>query len=1101
MLTSRRVVRNTPRELRTTERFIAKMKNSLNKIFTRAKRYKTVARERNTGRGEIMSTAPRAKRMFSVAALILAACFCASAQTGTATLSGVIQDPKGAIVPGTDVTITRIETNATTTTKTNGAGVYVFTGLMPGHYHLQLQKPGFKQIAIKDFELHVQDQLQQNFSLEIGSVSESVTVNANAEHMESDNPAVGVLVNRDFVENMPLNGRSFQDLIALAPGAVSSANDQGLFSINGQRDDGNYYSIDGVGAPTNPIGLPAIGEGLSGIAPGQTALGTTQSLVSVDALEEFKIQTSTYGAEYGRQPGGQVEFRTRSGTNDFHGSVFDYFRNEAMDANGYFENLDGIPREPHRQNDFGDTFGGPILIPKPYNGHSRTFFFFSYEGLRLRVPAFIQEDEPTVALRQSAAASVQPYLNAYPIPNGPANNDGLTAQFNAGISNPSSFDAVSIRLDHTFNEKLQVFGRYSDTPSSQLTYFQTGEFSTQIVNTQTVTLGSIANLGPNLTDELRFNYSTIKTSSGYEPTNLGGAVPLPSDLLTPKEYAGVGSYGTVLLALPGSAVGVSEYITGTATSSNQKQFNVINTIAWTRGAHSLKFGADWRRLAPTFALAHYVNLLEFTSLSAIQQGLASLQFTIAGQLARPVFDNLSLFAQDSWKLTPRLSLDYGLRWELNPVPGASNGKYPPAVTQTTNIATMQLAPAGTPLYSTNYHQFAPRFGFAYEVIPSAKHALVIRGGGGVFYDTGQNLAAAGFSGYPFIAYSTFNSNVPLPLQAPSFVPPSLNVPLTPPYPALNGLSDPHLTLPYTEQWSLSLDQQLSQRNTLTLSYVGNVGRKLLYQEADDNIAAVNPNFTSVFITSNSSASSYNGLQVQDQGYLAPGLQVLASYTWAHARDNASADNGGSLQPIWGNSDNDIRQIFNLASNYHIPSTHATQGFLHTLTSGWLLSNRFEALSGYPFNVVQGAYCPAVGAVFCPSFFPNLVPRQPIYLHNVPNVPGGWQLNPNALSPVPTDPSTGAPLEQGTLGRNFLRGPSFWNLNTSLERNFSLHDRLSLAFRVDAFNIFNHPNLTNVDPYLGNATFGQPTGQASLNAGGNYGTGQARSLQLSLKLHF
>jgi hypothetical protein len=1025
----------------------------------------------------------------------------AIAQEGNARISGIVTDPQKAVLAGASVVAVNVETNVRFPTKTNNSGIFVLPALPVGDYRIQVEHLGFKSIVAPGIVLHTQDALEINFEMAIGSASESVTVNAETTN---DSPAVSLVVNHDFIEDMPLNGRSFQDLIALAPGAVPSNGSSGQFSIDGQRADANYYSIDGVGAPTDPsgIGSELYGGTLAGTTPGQTALGTTQNLVSVDALEEFRIQTSSYDAEYGRQPGGQVEFRTRSGTNDLHGSLSEYFRNEDMDANQYFYNLYGIPRQRDRQNDFGGTLGGPVRIPKLYNGKDRTFFFFSYEGLRLATPDYVQENEPTTEIRQSAAASVQPYLNAFPIPNGPANNDGFTGQFHSGISQPSSFDAPSIRVDQTIRRKLQVFGRYASTPSSSLNYYDAGEFISQTSNSRVVTLGSTATFSPAMSDEFRFNYSSVNTASTYEPTTFGGAQLFPTALLVPGEYENEG-HGTFTFRLPNSAQ-VPYYEFGPSTLFDQKQLNLVNTLIWVRGSHALRFGADWRRLQPTAFNSPYGSFVEFASTAGLQQGFADYQETGASQVAKPVFDNLSLFVQDHWKLTTRLSVDLGLRWEFNPVPGASNGSYPLAVTQTSNFATMQLAPMGTPMYSTNYHEFAPRVGFAYRAIPSASHSLIVRAGGGIFYDTGQNLAAAGYFGYPFQADGPLNSDVSLPLSAASLAPPSLSIPLVPPYGPIDNVADPHLTLPYTEQWSVSLDEQLSSHNTLTVSYIGNVGRKLLFYAQLQNIYSINSDFSFVGITNNSAASIYNGLQIQDQGYIAPGLQVIGSYTWAHARDSASSDTAG-VEAMWGNSDNDIRHNFNLALNYKIPSPQHGNEVLRSLASGWLLANRLEALTGFPFSFIQGYTCSpldgsAIGIASCPAFYPNLVSGQPIYLHNVPNVPGGWELNLNAFSPVPTDPTTGAPLAVGSLGRNFLRVPPFWNVNQSLQRNFPLYDRLNLSFRVDAFNILNHPNFGAPDNYMGDATQGQLIDQAVIN-GAAYGTGKSRILQLSLKLHF
>ena len=1022
----------------------------------------------------------------------------ATAQTGFASISGRVADHSGAVIQKADITLKNLDTNESLHTVSNNDGIYSFPSVQPGNYLMHVEKLGFRSVDVTGLILYTQDQLARNFALAVGSTSESITVQAGATN---ESPAVGMVVSRDFLENMPLNGRSFQDLLALAPGAVSSADNQGLFSINGQRDNANYFTVDGVGAPTNPLGLTQNLEGLSGSAPAQTAIGTTQSLVSVDALEEFQIQTSSYAAEYGRGPGGQVEFRTRSGTNDFHGSLFDYLRNEDMDANGWFDNHDNIPRLAHRQNDFGGTFGGPIEVPNLYDGRSRTFFFFSYEGLRLRLPQFVTENVPAVSLRQSASSGVQPFLNAYPIPNGPANADGVSAQFRTGLSDPSSFDALSVRVDHSLNQKVQVFGRYSQTPSSALSLFNNGagEFSSVIQNTHTVTLGSTLSVSPHFSDELRFNYTNDYAANGFAQTNLGGAVPIPVSLLVPSEYAGVpGSLGEALIILPGSAAGVSYYAVGVGLGTTQRQLGLVDSASWTRGAHLLKFGADWRRLMPEWGADNYENILEFTSVGSLQQGVASAQLLEANQVAKPVFENLSLFVQDQWKFGRNLTLDYGLRWELNPVPGAANGKYPLAVTETSNLATMELSPLGTPVYSTNYHEFAPRVGFSYQLGHSSGHGSVLRVGTGIFYDTGQEMAAAGYFGYPFSAL-TINTSVSLPLQSASFVPPSLNTPLVPPYPVLIGLVDPRLTLPYTEQWSVALDQQLSQRNTLTISYVGNAGHKLLFNGQYANLGSVNPSFTNAQITYNSGASGYNALQIQDHGYIARGLQVVASYTWAHARDNSSSESGGE-QPMWGNSDNDVRQTMNIAANYQIPGRGEGSRTIRALTSNWLLADRFETLTGFPIGVGQGYYC-VTGLPTCPSIFPNLVPGQPIYLHHVADIPRGWEVNPMAIAPVPTDPTTGAPLAPGTLGRNFLHGPNFWNLNTSMERNFVLHEGLGLTFRADAFNAFNHPNLNPGYEALGSATFGQLQVQVPLNGSYSYGTGGPRSLQVSLKLHF
>jgi hypothetical protein len=336
------------------------------------------------------------------------------AQGSNATLNGQITDPHGRVVPNTEVQVVNLDTNVVYPTKSNGDGLYTLPSLPPGRYRVHVRREGFKDVNVTDLTLHTQDALQQNFQLEVGSTLESVTVNASATN---NSPSLGLTVERDFIQDIPLNGRTLDDLLLLTPGAVNGDAGSG-YSVNGQRGDANYYTLDGVGANTgiSPYNSnPLVDYG--GTTPG--------GLPNLDSLEEFKVQTSGYTAEYGRQPGGQFELRTRSGTNTLNGSLFDYFRNTVLDANSWFFNHETpqIPRQPEHQNDFGGALGGPVLLPGIFSGKDRDFYFFSYEGLRLEQPEFATGSVPSLSFRKFAAASIQPFLNAAAIPNGPDNND------------------------------------------------------------------------------------------------------------------------------------------------------------------------------------------------------------------------------------------------------------------------------------------------------------------------------------------------------------------------------------------------------------------------------------------------------------------------------------------------------------------------------------------------------------------------------------------------------------------------------------------------------------------------------------------------------
>jgi hypothetical protein len=1046
-----------------------------------------------------------------------------SAQTGLATLSGTVTDPTGALLPKAVVTVTNEDTGVTVKGETTRAGVYDIEALKPGRYRVIVEHQGFKQIEVLHLELHTQDVISRNFTLPVGASSETIQVNGNQNAVDNS-PAVSMTVTREFVEDMPLNGRSFQDLIALTPGAVSSANGNGLYSINGQRDDANYFTVDGVSANTGSSAILAnLGQGLyspiagmAGAYPAQTSLGTTQSLASVDALQEFTVQTSGYSAETGRQPGGQVAFTTRSGTNDFHGSLFDYFRNEALDANSWYNDYYAVPREPERQNDFGGTFGGPVTIPRIYSGKDKTFFFFSYEKLLLILPGSAINVVPDAAFRAQAGAGFQPFLNAMPLPNGPPAGNGQEGSvFTASYGNPNNIENLNLRVDRTLNHKVQIFGRYFSTNSGADNNDGTGGYASNIDNSYGVTTGANFSFSPSLNDQLRLNYTRDTGKSVGYPIAFGGSTPYPSNLLIPPQdvtgSAGTDAFMAMSFTNPEDGLYFSSLIPSYQSALEaQHMMNLVDTLAWVLGSHSLSFGADFRRDAPTYSPIRYAAGGQVLSFGDYQQANASFFVTTNGVGAKPVIDALSLFANDAWRVSPKFTVTYGLRWELNPVPGPSNGQYPLAANQVTNFATMQLAPAGTPPYQTRYDNFAPRLGLAWQVLPSARHPLTLRAGTGMFYDLGQNLALAGFAGYPFFNFN-FSTNVPFPASAAALQPPPPVLPLVPPYGNIAGLVDPHLALPYTEEWNLSFDYALTSLNTLTLNYVGNAGKKLLYPYTIT--PATNPDFSNgVTIVANAAASKYDSLQIQDHGNLARGMQVVASYAWLHAEDNGSTENGGGTLanqtgvsltgPQWGNSDNDIQQVLNLALNYRVPGESSNRT-ARALTGGWLLAARFSAQSGSPFTVVQ-SFVPASGTNIVEAYFPDVVRGAPIYLHGVPGVLRGWELNPAAFNSVPVDPTTGDPERQGTAYRNEFHGPAFWGFNTSMQRDFAIYDRLNLSFRVDAFNVFNHANLGDVNDMFPSSNFGQ-LGTVVLSTTGSpnplYAFGAARSLQLSLKLHF
>src|SRR5690349_2774438 len=371
--------------------------------------------------------------------LLLTSFSCIRAQSTNASLTGQITDQANALIVDAKVIATSAGTNLVYQTTSNSLGQYYLPNLPPDSYRIEIEKAGFKKLVKANVSVHIQDALRVDFELTLGDVSETVNVETGAPPMNIESGTVSTVVNRTFVENVPLNGRTFQTLINLTPGVVvtpSTFNDQGQFSVNGQRADANYFTVDGVSANFGVTGFIAMMQSASGALPALSASGGTNSLVSVDAMQEFRVQTSSFAPEFGRTPGGQISIATRSGTNNFHGTLFEYFRNTVLDARDWFVNNNGLTKPEERLNDFGGVLGGPII-------RNQTFFFFSYEGQRLRQPSSMQTVVPDSQSRQQAPAAIRPYLNAFPNANGQGLGAGL-AQFNGSFSNPSSLDAYSI---------------------------------------------------------------------------------------------------------------------------------------------------------------------------------------------------------------------------------------------------------------------------------------------------------------------------------------------------------------------------------------------------------------------------------------------------------------------------------------------------------------------------------------------------------------------------------------------------------------------------------------------------------------------------------
>jgi len=1038
------------------------------------------------------------------------------AQVSTADVTGIVQDASSARIRDAAVKLINVETGAENDSTTSSDGRFILPGAIPGAYTLQIEREGFATMQLNGIILNVGDTKNLLIRLKVGSVTESVNVDASGLTLNTADASVSTVVDRKFVANIPLNGRSFQDLISMTPGVVTpspqaagqGSGTQGDFSVNGQRTESNSFFVDGVSANINS-GLTNGSSRftITGSSGGGTALGTTQSLVSIDALQEFRVLSSTYSAEYGRTPGGQFTFLTRSGTNTVHGSLYTYWRDYVVDGNDWFtaglfpQNPPNQPR--FSQNDFGGTFGAPIVLPGSYYGHDKTFVFASYEGLLLTQPTPPTFNYvPSPAVLNEAPAPLRNVLSYFPSSYGTLEiNDasgkpsGLSALSLLDSSLPALVNSTSIRIDHTISPRLSMFLRYGDTPSHSQSE-QLSSLTSNIVRTRTFTFGVTSQLSPTKNNDFRLGFAR-NNSSGYTDPSFSalGNDQFPTG--TFNEAIGIPvpfnpTRADVYIHITG--VGDSETNSDTVYSSLQEA-NLRDSFSLEASNHFFKFGIDQRHIASTVNPAPLSVEADFFSRQSMLDNLASDVVITKSEPASPILNQFSAFAQDEWRASKALTLSMGLRWEVNPPPKGTGGM--DAYTAIGNIdspTTLRLAPRGTPLWNTSWFNLAPRFGAALMVKGDPGQEMIVRAGAGAFFDTGNRPALTAFTGMGF-ATTTYINNAPLPVN-----PGQLDFSTVPTPPNTNSTVfafPSHLQLPYSMQWNIGLEKALGRNQALTISYVGAHGDRLL-QEQSRNVSQLNPSFGDVSFFLKGVTSNYQALQIKFQRSISPGAQALASYTWAHSLDFGSTD---SLYPLThGNSDLDVRHNLEAAISWDLPKPRQNL-LVKYLLGSWVLDGRLIARTAFPVTLLGNLFSdPATGDRYYNGV--NLIPNRPLYLYGS-EYAGGRILNggPNAANPAFSLPDGTSP---GNAPRNFVRGFNAVQANVALRREMPIYDRLAAQVQVEAFNVLNHPNFGYIDPSLSHALFGQSTkmlNQSFGPAGSLYQQGGPRSVQFSFKVIF
>jgi hypothetical protein len=1155
--------------------------------------------------------------------IVITICFALSlpawAQKDTGSIVGTVNDQSGALIANARVQITDIERGSTFEAKTNVSGEYVASPLRVGRYTVTVEHPGFKKAISVPVSLDVQQRIALNVTLQIGAVNESVEVTGAAPLLETETSELGQVVDHERVANLPLNGRNFAQLALLTAGTAPSepgARDEGGygFSAGGARSLQNNFLLDGVDNNSN---LPDL-------------LNETNYVIqpSVEALEEFKVQTNAYSAEFGRGNGAIINATIKSGTNQLHGSVYEFLRNEKFDAKNFFDAANQ-PIAPYKQNQFGFTLGGPVLIPHLYNGRNRTFLFVDYEGLRIRqaqtltstVPTDLQRTgdfsqqldtstqifyvppsnpsasfptldcggNPTFAgelfdTRQTGTSSAPgnptglcgvPFanntistfdplsaaiLNLYPHSNVPGNG------FNY-LSNPvrqetrNNFD---VRIDQTYTEKDTGFFRFSyeDQPSVIPGPFDStrgdggGFFSGVEDNAYRSFATSWTHIfRPQLINEFRLGYNRVNSQRNQINSNLssqqllnypGGfpGIPVAPDNggLPQLTFSDVSQIGSPTF-LPSHEI--------------QNSYSILDNLTWVHGKHSFKFGGEARFEEFTiFQPAAARGTLDFGSIFTDNpgqtgtggSGLASFLIGLSDggsinnlhniDYHRPVY---AVYTQDDWKVTPRLTLNLGLRYEVFTTVKERHNQQGTFDFRTDSLivpkgVNVQLTPTLAsiiPIHATaspglippDLNNFAPRVGLAYKVSQKS----VVRAGYGIFYGGSEagpySNPSMGFNP-PFFTIQNFNTpcgaaaaspahdcslaSAGIPTLASGFPASALTDPNTP----LLFSIDPHLVTPYMQQWHLSTQYELPANSVFEVTYAGSRGLKqYIYLNGNQATPSTDPNaplaprrpFAAVdgFIGSFRSEghSNYNSLQLRAEKRTSHGLTFLASYTWAHALDIASsadlgAQNGGDFrfyqQPDreYGNADFDVRHRFVVSYLYELPVGHGKallgdgNGVLEAIAGGWQIGGIASFSTGNWYTILDG------NASFANSDGqqrPDLVGN----VHAKPCAPGTF-FNTCAFA----DPPLGS---FGNVGRNTVQGPGYQIWDFSIFKNFQISERSRLEFRSEFFNLFNHPNLqfakSGPQNSISTTTFGTP------EFGFLTAARDPRQIQFALKLSF
>jgi len=971
------------------------------------------------------------------------------AQLDNATMLGTVTDVSGAVFPGATVTIQNQGTSATTTLITDENGSYVAPVLPVGVYRVTAGSSGFKTLVRESIRLRVADRTRIDFTLEPGEVTETVAVSSEAPVVETASTTLGGVIGQQQVNELPLNGRSLASLIGLAPGVVMLGTTQQR-SMNGVSqtrlfESGSRLLVDGGDS----------GQVDSDLIDSAYASAARVTRASVDAIDEIRVQESSFSAEYGQAMGGVVNFITKSGTNQFHGSLFEYFRNEKFDARSYF-NVAPALKPPFRLNQFGGAVGGPVMRDK-------LFFFANYEGVRQRLGIFQNVFVPTRAFRDSLPTAVRTVSDLLPLPNGEVSpTEPRLARFTRGISNQLTEDTGSGKLDYNLTPNDRITARYNGNESFTKTWFGVGDGQFRGVPSllQLAKMTYTKTITPLLLNEAGFAFNRGRWYAAAAGT---------PELLTKPiigTFAGMAPIGPTTFDLP------------VANTS----FTWQDTLSWVKGRHALKFGAQIVRNRDNKAIS-FQQSLAFTSLNQFA-GNAPASASTLGQPRMGMRNTYNhLFVQDDIQAAKNLTINAGLRYQYDTTPAESHGRI-----ANYNPATGDVDPAGTPVFEAPRANFAPRVGFAYTPFRSKK--TVLRWGYGIFHSA---LVAAAAQSTP--------SNVLGIGQSASVLAPGIAFPF--PQDKLVATTRTLSVFPkdwktsYTQHWNLNIQQGIGQSSVVQIGYIGN---RALHLSPNQNLNRIipgsggvreNPKFGPINNFFNGANANYHAFQASFRKRFSRGFTFNMQYSWSHALDQGGVSNGPAstivqddfnLRNEYGNADYDVRHYLQFDYTYQLPTLPLVP---KVIGGGWQINGLTVMRAGLPYNVVCGCDPRGIGNF---TGRPDLVP-------GVNSRPSNFDLPNNQLNPAAFLTPVG---RFGNLGRNVFTGPTARNWDFSLFKNFKFRETHGVQFRAEMFNIFNSPQFSNPGSTTNApATFGRTL--TTIPAVGGFGSN--RQIQLAIRYSF